>query len=183
MDISDKILVKSLKDDDVNAFNELYKRYHSRVFQLGKRFLPYKEDAEEIVQMVFIAVWDNRNKIDENQNFGSYILSIARHGIYNTLRKAVYRQGYIDYLRQNVVDHTFVTEEVVLFNELETRLHDILESMPPKRREIFKLHREEGLSYKEISERLSITSSTVNTQLTKALEYIRRNIRLIYKEE
>ena len=183
MDISDRILVKSLKNDDVTAFNELYKRYHSKVFQLGTRFLPYKEDAEEIVQMVFIAVWNNRNKIDETLNFGSYILSIARHGICNALRKAVYRQGYIDYLQQNNTEHAFVTEEAVLFNELETRLHDILEKMPLKRREIFRLHREEGLSYKEISKRLSITSSTVNTQLTKALDYIRRNIRLLYAEK
>jgi RNA polymerase sigma-70 factor (ECF subfamily) len=183
MDIADKILIKSLKDDDVNAFNELYKRYNSRVFQLGIRFLPYKEDAEEIVQIVFIAVWDNRNKIDENQNFGSYILSIARHCIYNALRKAVYRQGYVDSLQQNKTDHTFITEEVVLFNELDTLLHKCLENMPQKRREIFRLHREEGLSYKEISVRLAITSSTVNTQLTKALNYIRQNIRLFYKEK
>ncbi len=183
MYISDKSLVESLKDDDVSAFNELYSRYHSRVFQLGIRFLPYKEDAEEIVQLVFIAVWNNRNKIDENQNVSAYILSIARHCIYNALRKAVYRQGYIDYLGQNDTDHSFITEEVVLFNELDALLHKFLENMPPKRREIFRLHREEGLSYKEISTRLSIASSTVNTQLTKALNYIRQNIRLIYSDK
>ena len=183
MDISDYSLVKRLKDDDVNAFNELYKRYHSRVFQLGMRFLPYKEDAEEIVQMVYIVVWDNRYKIDENQNFGSYIISIARHCIFNALRKAVYRQGYVDYLQQNTTDYTFITEEVVLFNELDRLLHNFLENMPQRRREIFRLHREEGLSYKEISERLSIEISTVNTQLTKALSYIRQNIRLFYREQ
>jgi RNA polymerase sigma-70 factor (family 1) len=183
MDISDKILVASLKDDDVNAFNELFKRYHSRVLQLGMRFLPFKEDAEEIVQLVFIAVWDNRNKIDETQNFGTYALSIARHCIYNALRKAVYRQRYVDYLQQNNADRTFVTEDIVLFNELDALLQRFIENMPPKRREIFRLHREEGLSYNEISERLSIKGSTVNTQLTKALDYIRRNIRLFYREK
>jgi RNA polymerase sigma-70 factor (ECF subfamily) len=182
MDISDKILIKNLKDDDVSAFDELYRRYHARVFQLGMRFLPYKEDAEEIVQIVFIAVWDNRNKIDGDQPFGSYVLSIARHNIYNALRKAVYRQGYVDYLQQKTPDYTFLTEEAVLFNELDTVLHGLMENMPPKRREIFRLHREEGLSYKEISDRLAIASSTVNTQLTKAIGYLRQHIRLFYQE-
>jgi RNA polymerase sigma-70 factor (ECF subfamily) len=182
MNISDKNLVKNLKDDDVSAFDELYKRYHLRVFQLGMRFLPYKEDAEDIVQIVFIAVWDNRHKIIEDQNFGSYVLSIARHSIYNALRKAVYRQGYMDYLQQKTPDNAFITEEAVLFNELDTVLHGILESIPPKRGEIFRLHREEGLSYKEISDRLSISGSTVNTQLTKAISYVRQHIRLFYQE-
>jgi RNA polymerase sigma-70 factor (ECF subfamily) len=182
MNISDRNLVKNLKDDDVGAFDELYRRYHARVFQLGMRFLPYKEDAEEIVQIVFIAVWDNRHKIVEDQNFGSYVFSIARHNIYNAMRKAVYRQGYVDYQQQKTPDYTFLTEEAVLFNELDTVLHGLLENMPPKRREIFRLHREEGLSYKEISDRLSIAGSTVNTQLTKAISYVRQHIRLFYKE-
>lgn len=182
MEISDKILVKRLKGDDANAFSALYKRYQAIVFHLGMRFLPYKEDAEEIVQLVFLALWENRKKIDENQNLGSYILSIARHITYNALRKAVYRQGYIDYLKQNSTDYSFITEEAVLFNELEERLLSLQQSMPPKRREIFRLHHFEGLSYKEISEKLSITASTVNTQLTKALDFIRRNIRLLYKD-
>ncbi len=182
MEISDKILIKRLNGGDANAFNAVYQRYHTVVLQLGMRFLPYKEDAEEVVQLVFIAVWENRKKIDENRNLASYILSIARHATYNALRKAVYRQGYMDYLRQNNPDFSFITEEVVLFNELEARLLDLQESMPPKRREIFRLHHTEGLSYKEISDRLSVSASTVNTQLTKALDFIRRNIRMLYKE-
>lgn len=183
MDFSDKILVKRLKGNDAHAFNELYKRYHTRVFQMALKFLPYKEDAEEIVQVVFIALWDNRYKIDENQSFVSYVLSIARHSIYNALRKAVYRQGYVDYLMKNDEDLSFVTEEVVMFNELDALLQRTIESLPPKRREIFRLHQGEGLSYKEISDRLSIAVSTVNTQLTKAFDFIRQNIRLFYPEK
>jgi RNA polymerase sigma-70 factor (ECF subfamily) len=99
------------------------------------------------------------------------------------LRKAVYRQGYVDYLQQETPDCTFITEEAVLFNELDNVLHGLLENMPPKRREIYRLHREEGLSYKEISDRLSIAGSTVNTQLTKAIGYLRHHIRLFYSEK
>ena len=182
MEISGKNLVVGLKNGDVGAFDEAYKLHHDRVFQLAMRFLPYREDAEEIVQIVFIAIWNNRKRIDENQPLVPYIFSIARHSIYNALRKAVYRQAYFDYLVHHSTAHNYVTEEVVLYNELDAILHQCMESMPPKRREIFRLFREEGLSYKEISERLSIKASTVNSQLTKAIDYIRRNIRLAYGE-
>lgn len=182
MEVADKELVRLLKDGDIGAFNEIYERYHVRIFQLASRFLPYKEDSEEILQIVFIAVWNNRDKINLDQSFDSYLFTIARHNIYKALRKAVYRQGYFEFLRNHSTEQTFVTEEVVLYNELDSLLNKYIENLPPKRREIFRLFREEGLSYKEISERLSITVSTVNTQLTKAIDYIRRNIVSAYSE-
>lgn len=182
MDSADSFLVEKLKKDDIAAFNELYNRYHCRVYHLAMKFLPCNEDAEEIVQIVFVALWENRSKIDAQQSFESYVFSIARHNIYKALRKAVYRQGYIEYFRQNHSDTSFVTEDLILFNELDTVVHELVEKLPPKRREIIRLHREEGLSYNEIATRLSITNSTINTQLTKALNYIRHNIRLIYRE-
>lgn len=182
MDAPEKDLVAGLKSDNAGAFNELFRRYNARIYQMAMRFLPYKEDGEEIVQVVFIALWNNRKKIDPDQNFNAYIGSIARHSIYNALRKAVYRQAYFDYLYHHTSDHTYITEEVVLYDELDSVLHKCMEALPPKRREIFRLFREEGLSYKEISDRLSITASTVNTQLTKAIDFIRRSIRLEYEE-
>lgn len=182
MDSGDSILVDKLKQDDTNAFDELYNRYHARIYRLAQQFLPCHEDAEEILQLVFIALWENRSKIDEKQSFESYIFTIARYNIYKALRKAVYRQGYMEYLKHNHDDFSFITEDVVLFNELETVVHGLVEKLPPKRREIIRLHREEGLSYNEIAERLSITNSTINTQLTKAVDYIRQHIRLIYRE-
>ncbi len=182
MDIGDSFLVGKLKQDDTNAFDKLYNRYHGRIYRLALQFLPCHEDAEEILQLVFVALWENRYKIDEQQSFESYIFSIARHNIYKALRKAVYRQGYIEHLKHNHDDFSFITEDVVMFNELETVVHGIVEKLPPKRREIIRLHREEGLSYNEIAERLSITNSTINTQLTKAVNFIRQHIRLIYRE-
>lgn len=182
MDKPDSHLVSKLKDSDISAFNELYNRYHARIYHLALRFLPCAEDAEEIVQLVFVALWENRDKIIEDQPFDSYIFSIARHSIYKALRKAVYRQGYLEYLKQNHSQTAFVTEDLVMFHELDTVVQELIEKLPPKRREIIRMHRDEGLSYNEIAERLSITNSTINTQLTKAMSFIRQHIRLIYKE-
>jgi len=173
-------LIQQLKEGDETAFNHLFNLYHARVFNLCRKFLPLKEDAEEIVQVVFIAIWENRLQIDENKSFAGYILTIARHWIYNTLKKNIYRQGYIDYLLKKGLPSDFVTEDEVLFNDLNTQVEKLISDLPPKRRQIFLLSYREGLSYKAIAQQLSITESTVNSQLTKAMEYIRKKIKIIY---
>lgn len=180
MDIDEKNLITRLKQDDEKAFNILFYQHHARVYNLGRRFLPYKEDAEEIVQIVFIALWENRYQIDENQSLTGYILTIARHWIYNTIKKSIYRQGYLEHLQYQNKSFEFVTEDIVLYNELNTLVDKLTADLPPKRSEIFRLSRKEGLSYREIAVRLSITESTVNTQLTKALDYIRKKIKALY---
>jgi len=180
MDIDETNLINRLKQDDEKAFNILFYQHHARVYILAKRFLPFKEDAEEIVQIVFIALWENRQKIDENQHLSGYILSIAHNWIYNTIKKNIYRQGYMEHLQQQNISLEYVTEDIVQYNELNALVDKLTNDLPPKRREIFKLSRNEGLSYREIAHRLSITESTVNTQITKALDYVRKNIRSLY---
>jgi len=173
-------LIQQLKQDNEKAFNSLFYHYHARVYNLARRFLQYKEDAEEIVQIVFTALWENRQQIDENQPLAGYILTIARHWIYNTLKKNVYRQGYIDYITGQNDSFNFKTEDIVLYNELNMLLNELISNLPPKRSEIFKLSRIEGLSYREIADQLSISESTVNTQITKSLDFIRKNIKRLY---
>lgn len=179
MQSEEQYLIRQLQSGDEKSFNKLFTQYHARIFNLCRKFLPLKEDAEEIVQIVFIAVWENRLQIDENKSFGGYVYAIARHWIYNTLKKRLYQQGYIDYLSKRGT-YDFVTEDEVLFNELNMHLERLIADLPPRRREIFLLSHKEGLSYKAIAQQLSITESTVNTQLTKAVEYIRNNIKVLY---
>ena len=180
MNIDEENLISRLKLDDEKAFNILFYQHHARVYNLARRFLPFKEEAEEIVQIVFIALWENRKRIDEHQSLSGYILTIARHWIYNTIRKSIYQQGYIDHLQQQNQSLDYVTEDAVLYNELNNLVDKFAKELPPKRSEIFRLSRNEGLSYREIANRLSISESTVNTQLTKALDYIRKNIKSVY---
>ena len=180
MDIDEKNLISRLKQDDEKAFNILFYKHHARVYNLARRFLPFKEDAEEIVQIVFIALWENRYQLDENQSLSGYILTIARHWIYNIIKKSIYRQGYLEHLEQQNKTLEFVTEDIVLYNELNGFVEKLTSELPPKRSEIFRLSRKEGLSYREIADRLSISESTVNTQLTKALDYVKKNIKAFY---
>lgn len=169
----EKQLILRLKTNDSKAFDELFLNYYGKVFNMALRFLNTKEDAEEIVQNTFIAVWENRNEIDENRSFPAYLMGIARNIVFNVVKRKLYKSRFVDhYLRTaNTLDYS--TEETILFQELKSAIENAWEELPPKRKTIFYLSRKEGLSYKEIAERLNITESTVNTQLSKALDFFR----------
>ena len=180
MQQNDYDLVLKVKLGDESAFNALFYQYHSRVYNLCRKFLTSKEDAEEVVQTVFLALWENRKQLDENQPIVAYILTIAKHWIYNFLKKRVYRKAFLDYLATKDDFLDFVTEDEISYHDLQNLLEKLMKELPPKRKEIFILSKIEGLSYREIAQRLSITESTVNTQITKALVFIRKEVGNLY---
>lgn len=170
-------LLHLLKQDDHKAFDAIFHLYYARVFNLAYRFLRSSSEAEEIVQQTFITVWENRQNIDLEKSFGGFILSIARHQCLNQLKKAVYRQRFIDLSLQNSEAAENNSETILNFEELQQLLKKAISELPPKRREIFILSREQELSYKEIAARLKIKESTINTQISKAIEFLRQRLK------
>jgi RNA polymerase sigma-70 factor (ECF subfamily) len=173
----EKQLLSRLKNNDQKAFDEIFRHYYSRIFNLAYHFLHSREEAQEIVQIVFIAIWENRFQIDEQKSFPAYIQSIARHTIYNQLKKAVYRQRFIDFTIKQTETEEAAVEEAYQYKELQEVLENAIAELPPRRREIFYLSRSKGLSYKEIALKLSITESTVNTQISKSIEFLRKKVK------
>ncbi|NJK96749.1 MAG: sigma-70 family RNA polymerase sigma factor [Bacteroidales bacterium] len=115
--------------------------------------------------------------MDGEKSFPAYIQSIARHLIYNQLKRAVYKQRFIDLSLQKGEISENLAEEYIHFRELQQILENAVSELPPRRREIFNLSRNEGLSYKEIASRLSVQESTVNTQISKAIEFLREKLK------
>jgi len=175
-----KVLVKELKLNDHKAFEQLYCLYSPKIFGFSRKFFPAKEDAEEIVQIVFSTVWENRSQIDEEKSFLSYIYAIARNHILNIIKRNMYRQAFVNFALNSETDNDFITENEVIFSELQNNLDKCIDELPPKRREVFVLSRKEGLSYREIAKKLTVTESTVNTQITKSIEFIRNRLKELY---
>jgi RNA polymerase sigma-70 factor (family 1) len=169
----EKDVIKSLKQSNVKAFDLLFVRYHKKVLRFCYQFTGSKEEAEEIGQIVFLAIWENRLSIDETKPFETYLFSIARHHVYNALKRKTYRKAFLEKIEDSSLEYHFDTEEQVLFNDLDHLFQKLLSLLPPKRREIFLLSRNEGLTYKQIAEKLNISENTVDTQIRNALNYIR----------
>ena len=172
----EKLLVARLKSGNKASYKVLYQKYAPRLFMFSKRYLFSDEDAEEIVQEVFLRIWEKRENIDENQSFSSYVIQAAKHRIFNGFRKKVNEQAYIDFVMFGGTAQENFTEHEVAYREIFEKAENAIKSMPPKRQEIFRLSREQGLKNKEISEKLNISIKTVENQMGQALKYLREQL-------
>ena len=166
-------LVKMIEGDK-KAFDTIFMEYHRKIFFFCMKYFYSREESEGIVQEVFIKVWLNRKNIDPNKNFELYLFKITKHHVLNDLRKKLNaRTGHEDYHR-HLQDSDNMVENEVMYRELESLFYDSIKNLPPKRKEIFVLSKIEGLSYREIAEKLNISVKTVETHMQLALDYLRK---------
>ena len=175
--VDEQQLVFQLKNGNQASFQKLYAAYAPKLFAFSRMYLNSQEDAEEIVQEVFLRIWEKRDNIDEKQSFSSYVIQAAKHRIFNGFRKKVNEQAYLDFLIYADNSSNNFTELDVEYHEVKVKAESAIESMPPKRQEIFRLSRESGLKNKEIAEKLRISIKTVENQMGQALKYLREELR------
>jgi len=172
----EKTLVSALKKGDRTAFEEIFRIYNEKVYAFCYSVLRQSEEAENITQDTFIKLWMVRETIDMEKSFSGFLFTIARNMVFYHSRSEINRQLILhDVIKQKSQDPN-PTESRVLFNELEHSLAKIINKLPSKRKEIFLLSREKGLSHAEISKRLNISVYTVDSQMSKALKFIRKSL-------
>ena len=174
--ISETDLILALNNGDLCAFNELFDRYAKRLYHFSMGYLKSAADAEEIVQEVFLKIWDNRIELSTLKSFESYLFTIARNGILNTIRKSKSEQAYLNYVKINPERNVLLDEELN-FNELEKAYHEAIEQLSPRRKEIYLLSKEQSLSNAEIAIKMNISVKTVENQMTSSLAKIRNTLR------
>ncbi len=170
-------LVKLLKKGDIAAFNDIYKMYCHKLHRFVLMYLKQDEDAEEIVQEVFVKIWESRSKIDIYASFESFLFTIAYNSTISLLRKRMSENKSREYLKslQQIDSEDQVIDEI-RFKELNHQIHSLLEQLTPRQREIFLLSREDGLTHKEIAEKLDISENTVNNHLVTILKFLKSHI-------
>lgn len=174
---TEKELLKKLKEGDSFAFEVLFYKYRNKVKGFAIKIVPAQVDPEEIVQEVFVKIWLKKEFIDPAKDFQSYLFSIAKHLVLDHLKSAVNRRLYF-------VDEQFHQDlqiedgaENTHIEDAEDKLQKLIDEIPERRREIFCLSRFEGLSYKQIAERLNISENTVDSQIRNALAFLRKEFR------
>jgi len=177
-------LICQLKAGDKQAFNQLFYQYERKLYNFSCKLLHSQEDAEEIVQEVFLKIWQKREELKPEFSFNSFVITIAKNLIFNKIRKNVYERSYLASLEHSDFIHN-ETDRQVVYSDLENISLQAIEQLPPKRKHIFKLSRESGMSNQEIAESLSISKSTVENQMNKCLkflkQYLKNNAEIIHK--
>jgi RNA polymerase sigma-70 factor (ECF subfamily) len=172
----DKEYVECLKKDDFNAFDALFLKYSGSLYAFALSITRDSFAAEEVTQLVFLKVWEKREQIKEHLSFKSFLFSVAYHETISWLRKEKSEKMRIGEFVRISGFQTNETEQEVEFRNIEGLANQFIQEMPKKRKEIFKLSRDQGFSNKEIAEKLNISIKTVENQMTSALKYLRERL-------
>lgn len=173
---SDNSLVEQLKTNEIEAFDSLFHRYSEKLYGFSFSLLKKHEDSKEIVQEAFILIWKKRNNIDSSKSFKSYLFQISYNLIIDQLRYRLKDNEFREFLAGYFESEKIELETRIDCETIEKKVKIALEELPEKRRRIFVLSREAGLSHKEIAAKLGISVKTVENQITLSLRHIRQKL-------
>ena len=173
--MGERTLVLQLKEGNENAFTALYQTYWAKVYNFSRLYLTSSAEVEEVVQDVFVKVWEARIFIKENENFKGFLFIITRNIIFNQFRKSFNENAYkLAILKSS--SETYGIEEEMEASDLQSYINKLIEELPPRQREVFQMSRDQHLSYKEIAQQLDITEKTVERHINEALKFLRKNV-------
>ena len=179
--LNDLLEFKKIKEGDVKAFERIFRQYHTPLNLYAFSITGQKEAAEEIIQDTFYILWKDREKIHIFQSFHSYLYKSVKN---RSLQ-------YLEHLRvheqhcENILKRTGSTvepspDELLEYKELENILTQTIQKLPERCRQIFQMHRMNGIKYRDIAEKLSISVKTVEAEMTKAYRVLRKEVDKIY---
>jgi len=177
--LSDIELVQLLKISDEAAFNEIYKRFQGLLYVYACRITHEENEAEDIVQEVFIYLWDKRASVVLNV-LSSWLYQAVRYRFFDRLDRRKVRAGHRTSLQSFLEGATYGPDEYVRERELIQLVEKGIAALPSKMQEIFILSRREQLSHKEIASRLNVSEKTVKNQVHNALRILKTRIGTLF---
>jgi RNA polymerase sigma-70 factor (ECF subfamily) len=169
----EKLLVQQLLNGNVKAFEQLFNMYRNDLYKFSLSMVCSEPYAEEIIQEVFLSLWLKREITNPDLSLKSYLFTITRNKTISFLKKAANNKKLreeIFYMSQKSVNPT---EHYIREEELKIVKKEALDILPPRRRLIFEMSRDDGKSYEEISRELGISINTVKNQMSMALKTLR----------
>ncbi len=154
----------------------LYCRYSPGLYKFGLKYLRSSADAEELVQSVFVTIWEHRRRLKKDLSFKSYLFTIAYNDICKLFRRNKYFRKFVaDSCRENPLQSHRIDEAIGLRSVIE-RIKQIISLLPERQKTVFLKSRNEGKTSKEIATELHITTGTVDNYISGALKLIRHQL-------
>lgn len=172
----DSLFQRVAGSDDYGAFEKIFKGSYKSLCSFANRIVRSHELAEEIVDDVFCNLWKNRGRIQITSSFRSYLITSVRNKSLDCLRKRKNEKNSVLESASSVPCRQSIAYENMAFEELSHRIETAIQELPRQCRTIFLMSRDQDLKYKEIAEILNISIKTVDTQMGRALKYLRKTI-------
>lgn len=180
--LKDLFLISQVKKGDVKAFEQLFRQYYSPLCHYAMSIVGEREVAEEMVEELFYIIWRDREKLGVFRSTKSYLYTSVWNSCLQHIRQRNRDEEIQKRMQQTLQDHTGSPEEEAEYKELQVLVEKCIEKMPDRCRQVFQMHRKEGLKYAEIASELGISVKTVEAAITKALNILRKEIESYYKE-
>jgi len=168
-------LVENVRKGMASAFDKLFGLYSHKLFSFAFSILKSKEDAEDVVQHTFFKVWEKRESLNHNLVFKSFLFTIAYNVTIDLLRDRLKEKAYREQIAARITEN-YNLDESIVFGDLLKRVDKISKGLPPRKRSIFQLSRNNNLSHKEIADKLNITVKTVENGIGHSIKYIKRHM-------
>lgn len=180
--INNELFLSLLEKGEKCAFETLFRLYYTKLVNISKGYLVYQQEAESIVQNVFLKLWENKASLGEVSNINSYLYTMTKNLCLDQLKHEKIKKNYIDnsYRIRSEIQYKFIQDEaasLLLENELESKIIQSIELLPEKCKNIFKKSRLEGLKRSEIAFEMGISHKTVDNHMASALRHMRFHLR------
>jgi RNA polymerase sigma-70 factor (family 1) len=178
--LTDIELLALVRDDCMDAFEELYHRHWKKLYSFAYKRIRSKEITEEIVQDFLANLWAGRKNIIVKTSFEGYIYTSIRNLVLNCIAKETRRNAYNSFVQLFKTELDNTTEQTVYVRDFYYNLQKELSYLPEKCRSVFEMSRQENKSNKEIAAQLGISEKTVESHLTKAIRRLRINLNTLF---
>jgi RNA polymerase sigma-70 factor (ECF subfamily) len=174
--IEQERLIEQLKQGSKDAFHSLFNLYAPKIQSFALSYLGNKADAEELLQELFLKIWEIRSTLDSSKNIKSFLFKVCVNLIYDYIRRKNIEKAYTGYAGQMDQATADSTWQEVIYNDMLANLNNLVNTMPEQRQLIFRLSKEQGLTNEEIARQLGLSKRTVENQLYRAVSYLKEKI-------
>lgn len=168
----------NIKAED--GFSHFYQRYVTYVLAVCQEYLSDPDTCEDITSKIFMSIWERREhlyeSVPDHLSWKRYLVRAIKNKVYDHIWAQEQSEKYVSAIATELNISENSVEKEVHFGELAKQVDQLVENLPTRRQEVFRMSREQGLSYNEIASKLSISNNAVNQHITKALNYLRKNL-------
>ena len=173
----DIVVFKKIKEGDIKTFEKLFKQYYASLCMYAFSITERKDIAEETVQDVFYNIWKDRESLQIRSSVKNYLFGAVRNRSLQYKEHLAVRERYTDFIQNNEETDTEMSpHEILEYKELESVVTNILKKLPERRMNIFLMHRMDGKKYTEIADHYSVSVKTVEAEMTKTYQALRKGI-------
>lgn len=176
--VPDEQLLILFKGGDRDAYEHIYNRYWAVMYVYARKVMKDEDDAQDIVQEVFTYLWHKGPELNIKSSLSIYLYTSVRYRIFDLIDHKKVRTDYKIYLQQFIEEGEYITDDQLREKELVAVIEKEVALLPPKMREMFEMSRNEGLSHKEIADRLGVSDLTVKKQVSNAVRILKQKLRL-----